>query len=287
MVSKTNGLDHKLVAKLIELSLDEDCVFSDATSLAALGATLDAGAELVAKEELVVCGLPIINQIIQIACYDISVKLLLRDGQIAQKNTVLANLEGKARELMSLERTILNFLQRMSGVATYTRNYCKDTTLKILDTRKTIPGWRLLDKYSTRVGGASNHRMNLNDLILIKDTHVEANAGITKTLEQVFQKKEQQIQVEVEVRNLSELKEALNFPIDMIMLDNFSDDAIKEALLIIRDNSKSIIVEASGGITKDRLNTLNALGVDCVSVGALTTKATNADISMYTKLLAN
>jgi nicotinate-nucleotide pyrophosphorylase (carboxylating) len=229
-----------------------------------------------------VCGVGIVSEIAKAGHWTLTVNTKVTDGVIANDGDILVELAGSTRELLSAERTILNFLQRLCGVATYTRNFCETQKgLKILDTRKTMPGWRLLDKYATKIGGASNHRFSLGDMVLVKNNHIDAHPqGIRGALADVVAKKPLYMAWEVEVRNLDELQIALTFNPTIVMLDNFSDDILKEAVAIVKAVPQPPMIEVSGGVSRDRLATIQAAGVDAASVGALTTRAPNVDISM-------
>jgi nicotinate-nucleotide pyrophosphorylase (carboxylating) len=229
-----------------------------------------------------VCGVDIVAEIVKAGGWSISVTTKAVDGASAKDGDILVELAGRTRDLLSAERTILNFLQRLCGVATFTRNFCDaQTGLKILDTRKTMPGWRLLDKYATKIGGASNHRFSLGDMVLVKNNHIDAHPhGIEGALADIVAKKPLYMPWEVEVRNLDELKVALTFNPTIVMLDNFSDDVLKEAVALVKAVPHPAMIEVSGGVSKDRLAKIHAAGVDAASVGALTTQAPNVDISM-------
>jgi nicotinate-nucleotide pyrophosphorylase (carboxylating) len=207
---------------------------------------------------------------------------LVDDGARVADADWLCELHGSTQHLLAIERTVLNFLQRMSGVATYTHSFCEQAKgLHVLDTRKTMPGWRVLDKYATRVGGARNHRTSLGDMVLVKNNHIDAHpGGIRAALAAVLAQKPLYMPWEVEVRDLTELAIALEFKPTIVMLDNFSDILISDAVALVRQNSHQPLIEVSGGVHRERLSSLGALGIDAVSVGALTTQATNVDISM-------
>jgi len=220
--------------------------------------------------------------IVDEARYSVDVKERSHDGALVEADATLVELEGPTREILALERTILNFLQRLSGVATHTRDFVRGARgLAVLDTRKTMPGWRVLDKYAVTVGGGSNHRLSLGDMVLVKNNHIDAHShGIRGALERIASQKPLYMPWEVEVRSLDELRAALEFKPTIIMLDNFSNESIKEAMAIVCAAAHRPLVEVSGGVTKDRLPSLHELGVDAVSAGFLTTHAPNVDISM-------
>lgn len=280
-------LNSPLVRRLIHLAIEEDLSFDDVTSSLSIPQAAQARAEVMAKQALVVCGTPLIPLIFDELGAEVENSCLVPEGELVEPQTVLAKIEGRTRDLLSAERMILNFLQRLSGVATLTRRFVEQAgSLVVLDTRKTLPGWRLLDKYAVGVGGAKNHRFHLGDMILVKNNHIDVAPGKTPlekvraTLATVFEKKPTWMPVEVEVRDLSELKAVLDFKPQIVMLDNMPDEGIREALKLIKSAAPDVQVEISGKVTVDRLASLRALGVNCVSVGALTTQATNVDISM-------
>jgi nicotinate-nucleotide pyrophosphorylase (carboxylating) len=228
------------------------------------------------------CGCDVLPVIIQEGRWSIELALKVEDGQLLSPDSVIADLKGLTRELLAAERTILNFLQRLCGVATYTRDFCSiEPGLVVLDTRKTLPGWRVLDKYAVRVGGGRNHRFCLGDMVLVKNNHIDAHAqGMRGALRDIAANKPVYMPWEVEVRNIDELRIALEYKPTIIMLDNFTDTAIVDAVQIVRAASEPPMIEVSGGITRERLAAIRLAGADAVSVGALTTQAPNVDISM-------
>lgn len=274
--------DSPLVRKLVDLAIEEDLAHGDITAQLTVPENHTSKAKVIAREKLVVCGLDIVAEIVRAGAWKLSVERKATEGAWAGDGDILVELAGSTRELLSAERTILNFLQRLSGVATYTRHFCETQKgLKILDTRKTMPGWRLLDKYAVKTGGASNHRFSLGDMVLVKNNHIDAHPqGIKGALADVVAKKPLYMPWEVEVRNLEELKVALSFSPTIVMLDNFNDDALKDAVALVKSAAHQPMIEVSGGVSKDRLAKIQAAGVDAASVGALTTRAPNVDISM-------
>lgn len=274
--------DSPLVRRLIDLAIDEDHARSDITANVTVPEGHTSKAKVIARQRLVVCGLDIVSHIVKAGGWGLAVERRAIEGSWGSDGEILVELSGSTRELLAAERTILNFLQRLCGVATYTREFCEGIEgLKILDTRKTMPGWRLLDKYAVKTGGASNHRFSLADMVLVKNNHIDAHPkGIQGALADVVAKKPSGISWEVEVRNVDELRVALSFKPTMIMLDNFRDDALTEAVAIVRANAHQPLIEVSGGVSKQRLAAIRAAGVDAASVGALTTQAPNVDISM-------
>lgn len=271
-----------LINKLVSLALEEDLAFGDVTSSLTIPEEHRSRAVVVARERLVMCGAEVVQSIVQGGHWKFSCEIEPAEGDWVEAESVLVRMEGSTRELLAAERTILNFLQRLCGVATYTRTFCAvEPGLVVLDTRKTLPGWRVLDKYAVRVGGGKNHRFCLGDMILVKNNHIDANPlGIRGALASVAANKPLHMPWEVEVRDLAELAVALEFKPSAIMLDNFSDEQIAEAMKVVRAEVEAPLIEVSGGITQERLARIRAAGADAVSVGSLTTKAPHVDISM-------
>lgn len=271
-----------LVRKLVALALEEDLALGDITAELSVSREHQSRARVIAREPLVVCGLEIVPMIIDEGRFSVEVRERSRDGEFVELESVLVELEGCTRDILAVERTVLNFLQRLSGVATNTRNFVAAAGgLVVLDTRKTMPGWRMLDKYAVTVGGGSNHRLSLGDMILVKNNHIDAHShGVRGALARIAKEKPLYMPWEVEVRSLDELKAALEFRPTILMLDNFSDAALREALAFLHSAPHRPLIEVSGGITKERLPALKALGIDAVSAGFLTTHAPNVDISM-------
>ena len=235
------------------------------------------------KENGVVCGLPMLPLVFREFSTECDIELKVQEGQSVPAGTIIATVEGPAHALLGAERTALNFIQRMSGVATKTQQYVAKiagTGARILDTRKTIPGWRLLDKYSTSIGGAVNHRVGLYDMVMIKDNHITASGGIREAVErcQAELAGRQTVKIEVEARSLDDVEEIMTCSgIDRIMFDNFTPAAVAEGVVIVR---KKIETEASGGITYNNILEYAQTGVDFISVGAITHSAVALDISM-------
>lgn len=271
-----------LIRKLILLALEEDLAFGDITASLTVPEDHRSSAVVLARQRLVMCGVEVLQAIIQEGHWDIQCAVEVSDGDVLAPEGVIARLVGRTRDLLAAERTILNFLQRLCGVATFTREFCAiQPGLVVLDTRKTMPGWRVLDKYAVRTGGGKNHRFCLGDMILVKNNHIDAHpGGIRGALSTIADQKPLYMPWEVEVRNLEELSIALEYRPTIVMLDNFSDDRIAEAVKLARAESEPPMIEVSGGITKERLARIYAAGANAVSVGALTTQAPNVDISM-------
>lgn len=269
--------------RLIQISLEEDKVTKDVTTnIVFEGMHVLAKAEIYSKDLFVLCGIELIPLIIELSNLEIDVKILRNDGELIKPNDILVELMGQGDDLLSLERTFLNFLQRLSAIATSTRKFVEiEPQITVYDTRKTTPGYRLLEKYATKVGGATNHRFDLQSQILLKNNHIDLiNSTLYEVLEKIFDKKSQDIRLEVEVRNIEELMTTLKFPVDIIMLDNFSNENIKKAIKQISSVDSSILVEVSGGIDSKRMLELKELGVKAVSTSKLITEAKGIDISM-------
>jgi nicotinate-nucleotide pyrophosphorylase (carboxylating) len=272
----------KLIRKLVALALEEDLSFGDITASLTVPEDHRSVATIVARERMVMCGEEIVPTILQEGHWSISCSMKARDGIWLEAGEVIAELSGLTRELLAAERTILNFLQRLCGVATYTRDFCSvEPGLMVLDTRKTMPGWRILDKYAVRTGGGKNHRLCLGDMVLVKNNHIDAHPqGIRGALADIADKKPLYMPWEVEVRDLHELAIALEYKPTIVMLDNFTDELIAEAVALVRKQPEAPMIEVSGGVRTSRLASIRAAGADAVSVGALTTQPPNVDISM-------
>ncbi|MBU4185982.1 MAG: carboxylating nicotinate-nucleotide diphosphorylase [Proteobacteria bacterium] len=268
------------IEHLIKIALEEDIGPGDITTENLIDKDLKGIGEIVAKEPIVIAGLDVARQVFEQLDSDISFKPNFKDGDFIEKGNIVLEVEGKLRALLMGERTALNFLQRLSGIATHVRSYVEklgNKNVRLVDTRKTTPGLRVLEKYAVSIGGAHNHRMGLYDGVLIKDNHIAVCGGIKKAIERIKDKLSHLVKIEVEVSDLDEVKEAIEAGADVIMLDNMDIDHIKEAIDFIK---RKAVVEISGGITIDRLNQLADTGVDIISAGALTHSARSVDISM-------
>lgn len=268
------------IQHLIKIALEEDIGPGDITTENLIDKNLKGIGEVVAKEPLVIAGLDVARQVFEQLDPDISFRPNFKDGDFIEKGKIVLEVEGKLRVLLMGERTALNFLQHLSGIATHVRSYMDNIAnknVRLVDTRKTTPGLRVLEKYAVRVGGAHNHRMGLYDGVLIKDNHIAVCGGIKKAIESIKDKLSHLVKIEVEVSDLDSIKQALEAGADVIMLDNMDIDQIKKAIEFI--NGKSV-VEISGGVTIDSLNQLADTGVDIISAGALTHSARSVDISM-------
>ncbi|MFP4573750.1 MAG: carboxylating nicotinate-nucleotide diphosphorylase [Desulfobacterales bacterium] len=267
--------------RLIELAIEEDIGHGDITTEALAMDGLSGRAIIVSKESLIVAGLDMVRRVYKKLDTSIIVRPLLSDGDPAEPGVRVAEIIGSMTVLLSGERIALNFLQRLSGIATNVRQYVDsipDSRVRITDTRKTTPGWRVLEKYAVRVGGGFNHRMGLYDGVLIKDNHIAACGGIKQAVEKARAYVSHLIRIEVETQDLQQVKEALQAGADTIMLDNMGAEDIEKAVKIIGGNAA---VEVSGRIERERLEYLCGAGVDIISAGALTHSARSMDLSMY------
>jgi len=275
-------LDFQLLDRLIDLAFLEDIGPGDITSESIFEHDEQGYGKIIAKEDLVLSGIDVAERVFIKTDPKILVEKKRADGDHLKKGDTILLLEGSMVSLLKGERTSLNFLQRMSGIATNTSKYVKTLKnfpdVKIADTRKTIPGLRVLEKYSVAVGGGSNHRTGLYDGVIIKDNHIEATGSITSAILRVKKTISHLVKIEVEVKNMDEVKEALEAGADVIMLDNMNTKEIQESVSFI---DKRIPVEVSGNVTLERLHELASTGVDIISSGALIHHAVFTDISMY------
>jgi nicotinate-nucleotide pyrophosphorylase (carboxylating) len=268
------------VKQLIETALAEDIGSGDITTDNLVAPDKTGKAAIIAKEPLILAGLDVAVQVFKTLDPDLAIDSPCTEGDKVPGGTRIMSISGSLRPLLHGERTALNFLQRLSGIATHVRPYVeavKDYPVRLVDTRKTTPGWRVLEKYAVRVGGAANHRMGLYDGVLIKDNHIAACGSITTAITRVRASISHLVKIEVEVANLEEVTEALRAGADVIMLDNMDLGEIRAA--VARINQRAI-VEISGNVSLETLPSLAATGVDIISVGALTHQARSVDISM-------
>jgi nicotinate-nucleotide pyrophosphorylase (carboxylating) len=265
---------------LIKIALKEDIGSGDITTDNLVDPDLEGKGVIIAKEPFVIAGLDVAGQVFKHLNAEVVFTSIYSDGNFVKEGDTIATVEGNLRALLSGERTALNFLQRLSGISTCVRSYVdelKNKRVRLVDTRKTTPGWRVLEKYAVRVGGAHNHRMGLYDGVLIKDNHIAACGGIQKAVDRIRTRVSHLVKIEVEVSTLDQVKDALKVGPEVIMLDNMSIEQIKEAVAFI---NKKALVEVSGNVTKSGLNSLADAGVDIISVGALTHSAGCVDMSM-------
>lgn len=273
-------LNQIYVDELIKNALLEDINYIDTTTDYLIPEDQQGAAQFLAKADGVLCGLEVALRVFEILQPDFKYEAFKKDGDYIKKGEVFAKIYGKTRTILKGERTALNLIQHMSGIATATNEAVKiaeGTNASIADTRKTLPGLRPIQKYAVTVGGGKNHRYNLSDAAMLKDNHVDAGGGIENAVKTLKKRLGHMTKVELEVRNLDELKQALDAGVDVIMLDNMSTEMMKEA---VRITDGKALLEASGGITNETLRAVAETGVDIISIGALTHSVKAFDISL-------
>lgn len=280
---------YPLVDEIFKLSILEDIGNGDITSQLIVPEECIANAQIICKEDCILAGLPFIRRFLYILSLNFSLqpnsiefKEYFKDGDFIEKGKIIAELKGNARLLLAGERIALNILQRLSGIATLTAEFVRRTegfNVKILDTRKTTPGLRFMEKYAVRIGGGHNHRFALYDAILVKDNHIKIAGSVKEALIRVKKNSVHQ-KVEVEVKNLAELKDAISLGADIVMLDNMDIETMKKAVKLAKNK---VLLEASGGVSLDNIREIASIGIDFISIGALTHSARAVDISMKIK----
>lgn len=273
-----------LIEDLIKLAFAEDIGDGDHTTLSSIPETAMGKSQLIIKEDGVLAGVEIAKRIFHAFDPDLKITVFIKDGTEVKKGDIAFVVEGKVQSLLQTERLVLNVMQRMSGIATTTRKYVKaleGTRTRVLDTRKTTPGMRMLEKEAVKIGGGVNHRIGLFDMILLKDNHVDFAGGIEKAItraQEYLREKGKKLKIEIEVRNFDELEQAMQVGgVDRIMLDNFSVENTREAVRRVNGRYE---LESSGGITFDTLRQYAETGVDYISVGALTHSVKSLDMSL-------
>ena len=276
-----------MIQEIIENALKEDLGDGDHSSLSCVPEDAIGTAKLLVKDEGIIAGVELAEKIFKTFDPSLEVKVFIKDGDKVKFGDIAFEVTGSSRSILSTERLVLNFMQRMSGIATQTNQIVqliKGTDVKLLDTRKTTPGIRYMEKWAVRIGGGHNHRFALYDMIMLKDNHVDYAGGVKLAIQRAndyLEKTNKSLKIEIEVRNEQELAEAIEIgKVDRIMLDNFSPERIVEALKTIPD---SFEVEASGGITLDTIRSYAETGVDYISVGALTHSFESLDMSLKAK----
>lgn len=279
-----SDLPEARIRALIQLAFSEDLgTLGDITSLSTLHDSAKGSAGLILKDEGVIAGLPLLQPICNYIDPAIQITVHAEDGQSLSSMDLMAEFRGNLQSILICERTVLNFLQRLSGIATMTRKFVEavsHTRTRILDTRKTTPGFRLLEKYAVRQGGGMNHRTGLFDMVLIKDNHIDANGGVGKAISrcvEYLERSKLSVPIEVETRNFEEVKEAVRFPVQRIMLDNMTPGQMAEAVRFIDGRAET---EASGNIGIETVGEVAETGVDFISVGALTHSVQSLDMTM-------
>lgn len=274
-ITTTLNVDH-----LIMMALQEDISSEDVTTNAVMRESKAGTAQLICKQDGVIAGLDVFKRVFELLDETSEVIMYFKDGDTVKNGDLLAVVNGDIRALLSGERTALNYLQRMSGIATYTRSVAellKGSKTKLLDTRKTTPNMRIFEKYAVKVGGGYNHRYNLSDGVLIKDNHIGAAGSVAKAIQMAKEYAPFVRKIEVEVENLDMLKEALDAGADIIMLDNMSTEDMKNAVEMVAGKAET---ECSGNVTKENIQRIIDIGVDYVSSGALTHSAPILDVSL-------
>ena len=273
-------LQQTYIDRLITTALDEDIHYIDVTTDNLLDDAHTSEAYYLAKDRGVLCGIDIAKRVFELVGGDFTMDIRIHDGEQVKKGDIIATMTGSTKTLLKGERTALNILQHMSGIATATHQCVElvaGTNAQITDTRKTLPGLRPLQKYAVTVGGGKNHRYNLSDGAMLKDNHIDAYGGITPAVAALRKKIGHMVKIEVEVRTLEELEEALSAGADIIMLDNMSDEDMRKAVTLIAGRAKT---ECSGNVTRENIARLRDIGIDYVSSGALTHSAPILDLSM-------
>jgi nicotinate-nucleotide pyrophosphorylase (carboxylating) len=272
--------DHPSIVRLISMALEEDLGRGDVTTLATIPPDRTAQGKITAKADLTIAGLPLVARVLNAVDLTAGVRLLVTEGSAVKKGQVVLELWGNAAGLLIAERTLLNFLQHISGVATLTRKFIDaiaGTKCKIIDTRKTLAGFRLLDKYAVTQGGGTNHRMGLDDGILIKDNHIAVCGGVGAAVRQARSRASALLRIEVECTTFAEVQEALDARADIILLDNMTTPQMADAVHFVHGRA---LLEASGNMSLERVREVAETGVDFISVGALTHSAPAVDLSM-------
>ncbi len=283
MAQASTDLD-RARSTLVRLALEEDVGEGDWTTMWTVPEDRRSDAVIVAKQEMIVAGVDCVRAVYDALDDGMSVDVSAGDGARVESGHVLARLKGPSRTLLTGERTALNFLGRLSGIATLTRRFVdavSGTGARVIDTRKTTPGWRLLEKAAVRAGGGTNHRVGLWDMVLVKDNHIDARGGVVEATRAALEHNDRGLAVEVEVRSLDELEAVLPLGVDRVLLDNMTPDLLRRAV----DRVRRLVgsrpeLEASGNVTLENVREVAGTGVDFVSVGALTHSAPAADVSL-------
>lgn len=273
----------KVLKQFIKNALEEDIQDGDHSTLSTIPKDLQQSAKLLVKENCILAGVELAEIIFKTFDKNLVVENYIKDGDVAKAGDIAFIVTGSARSILSTERLVLNCMQRMSGIATLTHDWDSrliGTKTKLLDTRKTTPNFRVCEKWAVAIGGGTNHRYGLYDMIMLKDNHIDYNGSITnavKMAKDYVKKSKKKLKIEVETRNLEEVQEAINAKVDRIMLDNMDVATMKKAVKLIDGTCES---EASGGITRDQLKDIATTGITFISVGALTHSANNIDLSL-------
>jgi len=276
-------MDTMQLRTFIANALAEDLGWGDVTTSSVMSGGEKGAAVVIAKADLIVAGLEVFGEVFQVVDASLSCKNLKNDGDRVVRGEIIAEITGDLGNILRAERVALNILQRLCGIATETGRYVKavaGTNARILDTRKTLPGFRILDKYAVTVGGGHNHRFGLSDGVLIKDNHIDAAGSVAEAVGRCRGKAHHLLKIEVECRNIEEVREALNAGAEVLLLDNMSTAQMKKAVALAKGK---VMLEASGNVTLDTVRSIAETGVDFISVGALTHSVKAADISLLIK----
>lgn len=282
-MKKPSYVTDKALKTFIKAAIEEDVHTGDHSTLATIPKNLEQKAKLLVKENCILAGVDMAKEIFNFIDKDLKLEVFIKDGEQAQVGDVAFHVTGKAQSILSAERLVLNCMQRMSGIATLTHEWDQrlvGTKTKLLDTRKTTPNFRICEKWAVAIGGGTNHRYGLYDMIMLKDNHIDYNGSITnavKMAKDYIEKNKLSLKIEVETRNLDEVEEAIKAQVDRIMLDNMDITSMTEAVKMINGQCET---EASGGITRDQLKDVAKTGVTYISAGALTHSANNIDLSL-------
>ena len=277
------------IKQLIQLTLKEDIGDGDHSSLSCIPADAPGKMKLLVKQDGILCGVDVAREVLRQVDDTIQMEQFMQDGDVIRKGDIVFQLHGPARSMLTAERTLLNFMQRMSGIATTTHEYVelvKDTSVTLLDTRKTTPNMRIFEKYAVMVGGAQNHRFGLYDMMMLKDNHIDFAGGIEKAIDaaNAYQKEHGlHLNIEIETRSLDDVRRVIDHGgVQRIMFDNFTPDQIREGVALVNHHFET---EASGGIVKETLHDYAVTGVDFISVGAFTHHIASLDMSLKTIIL--
>lgn len=282
-MKKPSYVTDKALKTFVKAAIEEDVHTGDHSTLATIPKNLEQKAKLLVKENCILAGVDMAKEIFNFIDKDLKLEVFIKDGEQAQVGDVAFHVTGKAQSILSAERLVLNCMQRMSGIATLTHEWDQrlvGTKTKLLDTRKTTPNFRICEKWAVAIGGGTNHRYGLYDMIMLKDNHIDYNGSITnavKMAKDYIEKNKLSLKIEVETRNLDEVEEAIKAQVDRIMLDNMDIASMTEAVKMINGQCET---EASGGITRDQLKDVAKTGVTYISAGALTHSANNIDLSL-------
>lgn len=273
----------KVLKQFIKTALEEDIQDGDHSTLSTIPKDLEQSAKLLVKQDCILAGVELAEIIFHTFDKNLKIEVFIKDGETAKVGEVAFTVTGSARSILSTERLVLNCMQRMSGIATLTHDWDSrlvGTKTKLLDTRKTTPNFRVCEKWAVAIGGGTNHRYGLYDMIMLKDNHIDYNGSITnavKMAKDYVKTQKKKLKIEVETRNLEEVQEAINAKVDRIMLDNMDVKTMAKAVQLVNNSCET---EASGGITRDQLKDVAATGVTYISAGALTHSAENIDLSL-------